>query len=191
VIAIKPVITESGISALFNATHTGLEAELAVVALGDVSWAPDNTAAGLQNERERIHVAGGTRVAWNQIHVTALSDSALEYEVREVAFYLEGGTLFAVWSDPQLNSGITGASASSFGMLAHKLPDLNLLIAFDLILDGCPPDSLSVSVPEQNLSLLTAAEYATFAMADIANMRRILEFADRCCKPKCVEGYYK
>ena len=130
--AFKPVITQAGITAVFNATNSGLEANIVAVALGDQSWSPTSAATKLKKEKRRIPVGNGNKLSPNQIHITAIEDGQQQaYWVREVGFYLEDGTLLAVWSHPSQP-------------LAYKAPGVDLLLAFDVALSALPRSLIQI-----------------------------------------------
>ena len=129
---LTPIITTAGINAVFNADNDGLKATIKEIALGDTGWTPDNTATKLQSEKRRIPILGGERINSQQIHLTAVEDGTdLEYWVREVGFYLEDGTLIAIWSKANQS-------------LAYKSASIDLLLAFDLLLSALPADSVTI-----------------------------------------------
>jgi hypothetical protein len=152
-----PVITQAGLQAVFNATNSGLQADITHIALGDRGWLPDNTATALKNERRRIPVSNGERITPTQIHITAIEDGVeLEYWVREVGFYLSDGTLLAIWShDTQA--------------LAYKAGGVDLLLAFDMALAALPADSVNVvgtggvNLPPATTEKLGVMRFATTA----------------------------
>jgi hypothetical protein len=94
-----PQITDAGLQAALAYSGTGVAVKITHIAAGDVSWNPDETAVALQNELERVEVAQGAIVGPHQIHLDAFLTGPLEYEIAEVGFFMEDGTLFAVWSD--------------------------------------------------------------------------------------------
>lgn len=156
---LMPVITQAGLQAVFNASNSGLQAEIIEIALGDQGWQPDNSATALRNERRRVQVAGGERIAPTQIHITAVEDGTeLEYWVREVGFYLADGTLLAIWShDTQA--------------LAYKATGVDLLLAFDMALAALPAESVTVvgtggvSLPPGTTDKLGVMRFATIEEA--------------------------
>ena len=81
--------------------------------------------------------------------------------VREVGFYLEDGTLFAVYSEPDK-------------ALAYKSPEVDLLLAFDLALTGVPSGSVNIIDQGVDLNILIAPELARMASAEVRNMYRTL-----------------
>lgn len=125
-----PIITQSGLQAVLNATHDGLQAKITEIAVGEGAWSPTESATALKQEQHRIPVSNGRRLQPTQLHITAVDSGNKAFWVREVGFYLEDGTLFAIWSHP------TQA-------LAWKAAGVDLLLAFDLMLSALPADSLT------------------------------------------------
>ena len=158
---IEPIITTAGVGAVFNAYNDGLQATLSHIALGDGAYVPDSGATALQNELLRTAIASGKRVDNNRIHVAGLAEGPEEFWVREVGFYLDDGTLFALWSSPDTP-------------LAYKVANLHLLIGFDLIITTLPATAITVS-GDMNLALEMSGELTQLATANINNMRRIIE----------------
>ncbi|MCG7878345.1 MAG: phage tail protein [Candidatus Thiodiazotropha endolucinida] len=130
-VSLAPVITTAGLQAVLNATDDGVQARITHVALGDLGWSPTNSATNLRREQNRIVIADGTRIQPTQLHITAVENGSKEYWVREVGFILDDGTLFAIWSHP------TQA-------LAWKAADVDLLLAFDMMLSALPADSVTI-----------------------------------------------
>ena len=128
---ITPVITTSGLGAVLNATSDGFAARITDIALGDEAWTPDNSAVQLRNERRRIPISNGSRIQSNQIHITAVENGEEEYWIREIGFYLDNGTLLAIWS-------------SEDQALAFKAAGVDVLLAFDLVMSALPNDSVEV-----------------------------------------------
>jgi Phage tail-collar fibre protein len=130
-VSLTPIITTAGLQAVLNATNDGVQARITHVALGDTGWEPTNAATALINERNRVTVSNGERTQPTQIHITAIENGTTEYWVREIGFMLDDGTLLAIWSHP------TQA-------LAWKASDVDLLLAFDMLLSALPADSVVV-----------------------------------------------
>ncbi|RXJ70597.1 hypothetical protein CS022_22720 [Veronia nyctiphanis] len=85
--------------------------------------------------------------------------------MREVGFFLEDGTLFAVYSEP-------GKA------LAYKSPEIDLLLAFDVVLAGVPADSVTIIDRGADLNLLVAPELAKMAATHVDHLRRYLTLKD-------------
>jgi len=159
---LTPVITTAGLQAVFNATLNGLEAKITHVALGSSAYEPDQNRTALVAEQHRMAISSGKRASPTQIHMSVIDDSNHTFWVREVGFFLEDGTLFAVYSKPDY-------------ALAYKSPDVDLLLAFDLALSGVPASSVTVIDQGVDLNLLIAPELARMATAQICNMTRHLQ----------------
>ena len=129
--ALQPIITCAGLQAVLNASNDGLQAKLTHIALGDVGWQPDSNATALQQECQRIPISSSSRLQSNQLHITAVENGNQNYWVREIGLLLADGTLLAVWSDPEK-------------ALAWKSADVDLLLAFDLLLTAFPADSVVI-----------------------------------------------
>jgi hypothetical protein len=172
-----PVITQVGLQAVFNASNSGLQAEITEIALGDQGWQPDNAATGLRNERRRIQISKGERIAPTQIHITAVEDGTqLEYWVREVGFYLADGTLLAIWSHE------TQA-------LAYKAAGVDLLLAFDMALAALPAERVTVvgtggvSLPPATTLKLGLMRFATATEAKAGTLH------DKAVTPKGMRAH--
>lgn len=143
--ALIPVITQAGLAAVFNAENDGLAARITHIGLGSERYEPQPSAKSLKRERRRIAVADGERIDDHQIHLTGVVDgSGAEFWVHEVGFFLEDGTLLAVWAD-----------TTPLAYLSNAVP---LLLAFDLRLDALPAESVTVEGTGANLSLAAWGE---------------------------------
>ncbi|HHG4777640.1 TPA: phage tail protein [Pseudomonas aeruginosa] len=157
--ALIPIITTKGLAAVWNAQNDGMAAKITHIALGSNGYTPNKGQLSLQAEKARYPIADGQRVTDTQIHVTALADDAREFWVKEVGFYLENGTLFAVWSAAE--------------PLAYKSAAVPLLLGFDLALEALPANSVTVVGTGANLSLAAWGEQFTAqAAAIVDNMAR-------------------
>lgn len=156
------VITQAGLDKATQADIQGISLKITEVGVGLNGYVPNNSQTKLQNEILRLALQGGKQISPNQIHMTALFDGETEIIGREVGFYLEDGTLFAVDSDPNIIIMYKSASKGS-----------RALEGFDLILDSVPPNSITVDVTgdlginfdrqfqkiDEKLSLLSAEQY--------------------------------
>ncbi|WP_022940108.1 phage tail protein [Psychromonas hadalis] len=154
------IITEIGLEKAMQADEQGVSFKITHVGVGLNGYTPDKKMSALQNEFKRVEIAGGTQVAGNQIHLTALFDGDEEINGRELGFYLKDGTLFAIESHPT-------------NLLTYKSPSSKVIEAFDLILEGVPPNSITVD-STGDLSLYYADTFAVMGTAQINNMRRTL-----------------
>ena len=128
----QPVVTQAGLQAVFNATNSGFQANVTSIGLGEGGWTPDQSASSLKSEKRRIAIGSSNPISDTQIHLTAIEEgNEHSYWVREVGFYLDDGTLLAIWSNPD-------------HPIAFKAAGVDLLIAFDLALGALPKDSINV-----------------------------------------------
>ena len=173
--AIQPVITDAGLGAVWNASSTGMQAEISHVLLGDGAWTTAEAdpvtgiladVTALRGERLRLPIAGGSRVDEHTIKVSAVADDDTEFWVSELGFVLSDGTLLAI-------------SAFQNRPLAWKASDVPLLLGFDLSLIALPADSVTIIAGAPDINLSVATELAALAAADVDNMRRILELSFR------------
>lgn len=179
-ISLIPIITAQGLQAVFNANHNGLEATISQVALGDHAYAvPVNsdglaTQTTLRNEQQRVAIADGQRVTPQQIDMNFIADGPSTYWVRELGFYLDDGTLFAIWSDPSR-------------ALAWKSDTVPLIVGLELVLIALPADSVTVQSSGVPLQLIMTREIATIATS-LANIQ--LEQLRQADRIKHLSGAY-
>ena len=153
---IIPIITQAGLQAVFNASNTGLAAEISHIALGDSGYTPTDAITALQSEQQRVRISGGEMIADDQVHLTATATGAQEYWIKEVGFYLADGTLLAVYSDPDK-------------AIAYKSKTLDILLSFDLKLSALPAESVTIdgngglSFPVATTEKIGIVELATTA----------------------------
>ena len=160
-----PVITSRGLQAVFDATSSGFKANVVSIGLGEFGWEPDESTTALKNEKRRISIGSSNPISENQIHITAIEEGEEDsYWVREVGFYLDDGTLLAIWSHPD-------------HPIAYKAAGVDLLIAFDLALGALPKDSINVigtgtvSLTPARTDKLGLVKYATDAEATAGHLQ--------------------
>ena len=157
-----PKITDAGLRALINAQNDGLQARISHIALGDANgdgYAPAGNETALRNERVRVAIGGGERIAPHELRVEALVDTGPTFWVREAGFVLEDGTLFALWSDPDTP-------------LAYKMADVPLAVAYYLALQGVPPESVDITVSGPTVNLTVDGPIIALATSVVALQRR-------------------
>ena len=147
-----PYITQAGLQAALDAHRQEIAARITTLVLGDSGYAPPLkngycTATALRQERQRVVIANGRRISDHQIELSALVEGNDAYEVRELGFYLEDGTLFALWSNPQQ-------------ALAWKSDKVPLIIALELAFAALPANSVTVQNNGAPLELLLGKELA-------------------------------
>ncbi|PKR53514.1 phage tail-collar fiber domain-containing protein [Thalassospira marina] len=118
-LTLSPVLTSAGLAAVAAANGQGLQVKITHVAVGnggfDVRDGDDYPLPAalakteLDAEQVRVNVYAGAVTGPQQVVVEARIDAgAPNFWVKEVGFFLEDGTLFAVWSSATLNLGFRG-----------------------------------------------------------------------------------
>lgn len=166
--ALIPVVTDRGLTAMLNATNTGVDAFISHIAFGDGNgqrYSPSAQQAALRRERARVPVGGGERIGSFEISVEALFDVGPSFTINEVGFVLDDGTMLAIWADPDVS-------------LAFKTEGVPLVVSYNLALQGVPPDAitLNISGPSVNLTLV---EPVALLSAEIIRAHRLGISAER------------
>lgn len=143
------VVTQDGLNQAVSASNQGINIKITHVAFGTEGYEPDKEQTSLRSETVRAQVAGGQDVSPNQVHLTAVFDGDEEVAAREIGFFLEDGTLFAVESDPN-------------NVLIYKNQNATIIQAFDLVLDATPPSSVTVDITG-DLNMFYGTEFSQFA----------------------------
>ncbi|WP_286777863.1 phage tail protein [Pseudomonas sp. UBA2311] len=164
--ALQPLITKAGLAAIWNATSTGVQAEIAYIGLGSQGYTPTVDQKALRAQVVKYPVSGGEKLSGSLIHLTALADDDKAFWVREVGIYFADGTLFAVWSSPDTP-------------LTHKAAGTELLMAYDLSLEALPADSVTIVSTATGLNLTLAGPLAAQSTALVAEMMRGVQQQDQ------------
>lgn len=164
--ALKPLITKAGLAAIWNATSTGLQAEIAYIGLGSQGYTPTVDQKTLRAQVVKYPIAGGEKLSSSLIHLTALADDDKAFWVREIGIYLADGTLFAVWSSPDTP-------------LTYKAAGTEILMAYDLSLEALPADSVTIVSTAAGLNLTLAGPLVAMSAALIASQLRDVQQQDR------------
>ncbi len=100
------VTTQHGKQKAFNAELGGVKIKITHIAVGDGAYTPNENQTTLQNEKDRIPILSSKIDPENfLINFGAIIDNDKSYWVNEIGFYLDDGTLFAVWSHPTIRLG--------------------------------------------------------------------------------------
>ena len=113
---LKLQVTNAGRAALVNAPNTGTNGVL--VSQVGIATAPFTVSAALTalpSELKRLVTVGGTIAAEDTIHVSVRDESTSAYDCYGFGLYLTDGTLFAVYSQPEL---LLGKAAGAMMLLA-------------------------------------------------------------------------
>ena len=167
-----PLITQAGINASVDADASNIQLKVTQIGFGDQSYVPNRNQTELRNELGKARIIGAKEVGPGHLHLVGVFQANREIPVREVGFYFEDGTLFAVWSAPP-------------NTLFYLTPLSKVTQGFDLVLSGVPVDAITVDA-SGDFSLIYAPEFLDMTIAQTqtsiaqiqANHRQI-QFNDR------------
>ncbi|HGY3000272.1 TPA: hypothetical protein ACNVWI_006297 [Pseudomonas aeruginosa] len=151
--------TTKGLAELVQAKNQGLKGAITHIAAGTSRYTPTGAELALKAERQRVAIGEYEDLGTGKIRMAAAFKGSLEYEVGEFGFFLESGTLLAVYS-------VAGQ------LLTYKAATATLVQKFTLDLAALPTDSVTVIVGSESLNVLLTEELATVATANIDNMAR-------------------
>ncbi|MEI2454578.1 hypothetical protein [Lysobacter firmicutimachus] len=96
-------VTDAGFRALVNSSNTGTRAvSLTHIGLSAASFAAAPNLTTLPGEFKRLTTFGGAAVAKDTLHLSIRDDGPEAYSIRAFGLYLDDGTLFAVYSHPDV-----------------------------------------------------------------------------------------
>lgn len=147
--------TNAGLAELISARNQGLKGAIKYIAAGDRSYTPAADQKALKNELQREEIQDWEELSLTQLRMGAVFKGNKEYEVREVGFFLESGTLLAVYSAPNT-------------LLTYKSANASWLQKFTLDVSPLPSNSVTVVVGTENANLLMAEEMMNAAIATIS-----------------------
>jgi hypothetical protein len=123
-----PVITEVGRQASFNADVQGLKVNIKYIAIGSGRYEPNKTMTALQDEKLRVPIQSSEIDKTNyQITLNSIfKDEEKEFWITEIGFFLEDGTLFAIWSDKTKALSYKSIFSKPIFAFTLKLVDVNI-----------------------------------------------------------------
>lgn len=96
-------VTDAGFRALVNPTNTGTRAvSLTHIGLSAARFDAVPGLTALPGEFKRLTTFGGAAVAKDTLHLSIRDDGPEAYSIRAFGLYLDDGTLFAVYSHPDV-----------------------------------------------------------------------------------------
>ena len=123
-----PIITDVGKQAIFKKDLDGIKIQISHIALGSGRYTPSTTQTTLEAEELR-EVFLSSEVDKENYQITLNSifrDKSKEFWVTEVGFFLEDGTLFAVWSHAEIALSYKSKFSEPLFALNLKLVDVNI-----------------------------------------------------------------
>lgn len=153
--------TDAGLAELVSAKNQGIQGRINKIAAGSRSYTPlPNQQALLQKEQE-VEILDFEELSPTQLRMGTVFAGTKEYEVREIGFYLESGTLLAVYSIPN-------------EMLTYKSANSSWVQKFTLDISPLPSGSVTVVVGTENINLMMTEELGKLALAQCnANFRYV------------------
>jgi hypothetical protein len=138
-IALNLQLTADGLAAVAAAHGMGVAAKITHVALGDATGAagyvPDGTETELVNERVRVELEAGGALGPRQVLLQGtVPAGGDQFFIREMGYFLEDGTLLAIWSAPADVLGWVGGETPWFFKLIFAwaaLPDGAVTVIFN------------------------------------------------------------
>ncbi|MEL7290429.1 MAG: phage tail protein [Pseudomonadota bacterium] len=90
------LITDAGIAASIEAGNLGINYKITEISIGTEGYIPSSDQTSLRNEVERKAITRGSVIDIGQLHFETVWDDTTEFEGKEIGYWLEDGTLFAV-----------------------------------------------------------------------------------------------
>ena len=143
------LITNAGIAASIHAGELGVSYKITHIAIGLDGYLPTLDQTQLKNEVAREALTRGSVPALGQLHFEAVFADKKEFEGKEIGYYLEDGTLFAV-------------DSREGEILSLKRSNTTITEALELNLAGSSIENITVE--------LMGTPYATEEVAGIAKI---------------------
>ncbi|OEF17046.1 phage tail protein [Aliivibrio logei] len=143
------LITNAGIAASIHAGELGVSYKITHIAIGLDGYLPTLDQTQLKNEVAREALTRGSVPALGQLHFEAVFADKKEFEGKEIGYYLEDGTLFAV-------------DSREGEILSLKRSNTIITEALELNLAGSSIENITVE--------LMGTPYATEEVAGIAKI---------------------
>ncbi|MGR6834748.1 phage tail-collar fiber domain-containing protein [Aliivibrio wodanis] len=127
------LITDAGIAASIQAAELGVSYKITHISMGAAGYVPAHNQTTLRDEIIRKTITQGSVPALGQLHFEVLFDGNIEYEAREIGYFLEDGTLFAV-------------DSRDGDIISIKRSDTVITEVFDLTLSGSEIETITVEI---------------------------------------------
>lgn len=90
------LITDAGIAASIRAGELGISYKIAEISIGTEGYTPSKDQTVLRNEVQRKPITRGEVIGLSQLHFETVWDRKEAFEGKELGYWLDDGTLFAV-----------------------------------------------------------------------------------------------
>ncbi len=143
------IITDAGIAASIRAGDLGIEYKITHISIGTDGYVPDPAQITLSNEIQKKALTRADLLAPGQLHFETVWDGDEEFEGKELGYWLEDGTLFAV-------------DSRNGAIITYKRKNTVVTEACELNLSASTISNITVE--------LLGAPYATEQIAGIAKV---------------------
>lgn len=90
------LITKAGIAASIRAGELGISYKISEISIGTEGYIPSAEQTSLRREILRKRITAGDVVSLGRLHFETLWDGPEEFEGKELGYWLDDGTLFAI-----------------------------------------------------------------------------------------------
>ncbi|KPU82618.1 tail fiber like-protein [Psychromonas sp. PRT-SC03] len=143
------IITDAGLNASIDAGELGVNYKITHIAIGLKGYKPAPTQTALKEEVVREAITRGAVVGAGQLHFETVFAGEIEFEGKEIGYFLEDGTLFAV-------------DSREGEIMSLKRTNTIITEAFELNLANSAIDNITVEI--------MGTQYATETVAGIAKI---------------------
>ncbi|CAH7324218.1 hypothetical protein VCHA40P240_50255 [Vibrio chagasii] len=154
------LITKAGIAASARAGELGISYKIAEISIGTQGYTPSPNQTALRNEIQRKAITRGEIVGVGQLHFETVWDGPEAFKGKELGYWLDDGTLFAV-------------DSRNGEVITYKQRDTVVTEAFELNLAASTIDNITVEL----LGTPSATEERA-GIAKIANSEQVNEGED-------------
>jgi hypothetical protein len=162
-----PVLTDIGKQKAFQADLQGLKINITHIAIGSGRYEPTKERTTLEEEKLRVEIMSSEMDRENyQITLNSIfKDEEKEFWITEVGFFLDDGTLFAVWSDEERALSYKSIFSKPIFAFTLKLVDVNI-------------DSINIIDNGLDLKLNYLNEFISFGVTSLRLNRLIAQAFD-------------
>ncbi|PTP82620.1 tail fiber protein [Vibrio splendidus] len=154
------LITDAGIAASIRAGELGISYKIAEISIGTEGYTPTADQTDLRNEVQRKAITRGEVTALGRLYFETLWDGAEAFEGKELGYWLDDGTLFAV-------------DSRDGEVITYKRKDTVVIEACELNLAASTIDNITVAL----LEAYSATEERS-GVAKIVTMNQVDEGED-------------
>lgn len=151
------LITDTGIAASIRAGELGVSYKIAEISIGTEGYTPTADQTVLRNEVQRKAITRGEVTALGRLHFETVWDGAEAFEGKELGYWLDDGTLFAV-------------DSRDGEVITYKQKDTVVIEACELNLAASSIDNISVELLEAYSATEERAGIAKIATQEQAEL---------------------